>query len=46
MFIALVGFFIAQQITNQSILLVAILIAIVIVALLPESLLQSSKGGK
>lgn len=39
--IALIGFLLAYQITSQSLLLVAILIAIVIVTLLPQSLLQS-----
>ncbi|KAE9532465.1 AzlC family ABC transporter permease [Ursidibacter arcticus] len=43
-FIALVGFLLARQITDQSVLLVAILIAIVIVALLPQSLLDNKKG--
>lgn len=43
MFIALVGFLLAHQITEESILLVALLISIVIVAFLPQSM---SKGEK
>ncbi|HFT1752978.1 hypothetical protein DNAOFDDG_01296 [Mannheimia haemolytica] len=35
--IALIGFLLARQITETSVLLVAILVAIVIVALLPQS---------
>lgn len=35
--IALIGFFLARQITESSVLLVAILMAIVIVAILPQS---------
>lgn len=44
MAIALIGFLIARQITETSVLLVAILLAIVIVALLPQSFSQV-KGG-
>ncbi|KAE9541487.1 AzlC family ABC transporter permease [Ursidibacter maritimus] len=43
-FIALVGFLLARQITDQSVLLVAILIAIVIVTLLPQSFFDHKKG--
>lgn len=39
-FIALIGFLLAGQITQSSVLLVAIIIAIVIVALLPQSLID------
>lgn len=42
-FIALIGFLLARQISEQSVLLVSILIAIVIVALLPQSLLENHK---
>ncbi|MDO9799255.1 hypothetical protein Q7458_07760 [Glaesserella parasuis] len=36
-FIALIGFLLAGQITQTSVLLVAIIIAIIIVAFLPQS---------
>lgn len=42
LFIALIGFLLARQITEQSVLLVAILLAIVIVALLPQTKEKSS----
>lgn len=43
-FIALIGFLLARQITETSVLLVAILIAIIIVAVLPQSFSKATKG--
>lgn len=43
--IALIGFLLARQITETSVLLVAILLAIVIVVLLPQSLEKGEKDG-
>lgn len=43
-FIALIGFLLATQITDSSVLLVGILVAIVIVALLPQSFFGKSKS--
>lgn len=43
-FIALVGFLLAHQISNNGILLIAIIIAIVIVAFLPQSFSHTEKG--
>lgn len=45
-FIALVGFLLAYHINNSHTLLIAILIAIVIVALLPQSFIDTQKGEK
>ncbi|WP_373612214.1 AzlC family ABC transporter permease [Mannheimia sp. E30BD] len=42
--IALIGFLLARQITETSVLLVAILLAIIIVAFLPESFSKNTKG--
>lgn len=42
-FIALVGFLLARQISDSSVLLIAILIAIVIVALLPQSFTRNKE---
>lgn len=44
-FIALVGFLLARQISETSVLLVSILIAMVIVALLPQSLGKEKNNG-
>lgn len=43
-FIALIGFLLARQISETSVLLVAILLSIVIVALLPQSTRQEKQG--
>ncbi|MEG9480951.1 AzlC family ABC transporter permease [Mannheimia indoligenes] len=43
-FIALIGFLLARQITETSVLLVAIVVAIIIVAFLPQSFSKTTKG--